>query len=62
LKWGYIMIISGVRSAESGEAVVIASENTNKRAMSEMSLVELLEGMILACDKEIASNNAKENA
>jgi hypothetical protein len=59
------MIISGVRSVESGEAVVIASKNTSERAtnLSELSLVELLEGMILACDKEIASKDvyATEN-
>lgn len=58
------MIITGVQYAKNGAAVVVASKNTNAKAtksVSEMNLVELLEGLIEACDKEIASKNAQEN-
>jgi len=45
---------------ENGEAVAVVSKNTNARATknaSEMSYKELIEALINACDKEIASKN-----
>jgi hypothetical protein len=58
------MTIIGVQYAKNGEAVVVASENTSARVtnLSELSLMELLEGLIDACDKEIVSKNATKNA
>ena len=59
------MTTIGVPSARNGADYAIAYANMNARAtknVSEMSLVELLEGLIEACDKEIASKNAKDNA
>jgi hypothetical protein len=58
------MIISGVQYAKNGAGVVVASKNTSERAtnLSEMSLMELIEGLVHACDKEIASKNATKNA
>jgi hypothetical protein len=51
--------------AKNGEAVAVVSKNTNARATknaSEMSYKELIEALINACDKEIASNNATKNS
>jgi hypothetical protein len=47
----------------SGDELAIAYANTSERAtnLSEMSLMELLEGLVHACDKEIASKDATEN-
>jgi hypothetical protein len=58
------MTTIGVRYVKSGDEVAIAYANTSERAtnLSEMSLTELLEGLISACDKEIVSKNATENA
>lgn len=58
------MTTIGVPSAKSGADYAIAYANMSARAtkISEMSLVELLEGLIDACEREIASNNAKDNA
>jgi len=50
---------------ENGEAVAVVSKNMNARATknaSEMSYKELIEALINACDKEIASNNEKRHA
>jgi hypothetical protein len=57
------MTTIGVRYVKSGEDLAIAYANTSERAMnlSEMSLMELIEGLVHACDKEIVSKNAKEN-
>jgi hypothetical protein len=57
------MIYTDVRYVRSGDELVIAYANTSERAtnLSEMSLTELLEGLVHACDKEIVSKNAKEN-
>lgn len=55
------MTISAAKYVKSGEGAVAASKNTSEN-LSELSLVELVQGLIDACDKEIASNNAKENA
>jgi hypothetical protein len=57
------MTTSDVRYVKSGEELVIAYANTNERAtnLSDMSLMELLEGLVHACDKEIVSKNATEN-
>ena len=43
----------------SGDEPVIAYANMSERAtnLSEMSLMELIEGLVHACDKEIASKN-----
>jgi hypothetical protein len=48
----------------SGDEPVIAYANMSERAtnLSEMSLMELIEGLVHACDKEIASKNATKNA
>ena len=54
------MTISDVPSAKSGADYAIAYANTNARATknaSEMSYKELIEALINACDKEIASKN-----
>jgi len=58
------MTTIGVRYVKSGDEPVIAYANTSERAMnlSEMSLMELIEGLVYACDKEIVSKNATENA
>ena len=58
------MTTIGVPSARSGADYAIAYANMNARAtkISEMSLVELLEGLIEACDKEIASKDETKNA
>jgi hypothetical protein len=58
------MTTIGVRYVKSGDEVVTVLENTSERAtnLSEMSLMELLEGLVHACDKEIVSKNATENA
>jgi hypothetical protein len=58
------MTTIGVRYVKSGDEVVTVLENTSERAtnLSEMSLTELLEGLISACDREIVSKNATENA
>jgi hypothetical protein len=57
------MTTIGVRYVKSGDEVVTVLENTSERAtnLSEMSLMELIEGLVHACDKEIVSKNAKEN-
>jgi hypothetical protein len=57
------MTTIGVQYVKSGEGAVAASKNMSEKAtnLSELSLVELVQGLIDACDKEIASNNAKEN-
>jgi hypothetical protein len=52
-------IITGALYAESGHTAT-ALKNTNARATknaSEMSYKELIEALINACDKEIASKN-----
>jgi len=53
------MTTIGVRYVKSGDEVATVLENTSERAtnLSEMSLMELLEGLVHACDKEIASKN-----
>lgn len=53
------MTTIGVQYAKSGAGVVVASENMSARAtnLSELSLTELVQGLIDACDKEIASRN-----
>ena len=59
------MTTTGVPSAKSGADYAIAYANMNARAtknVSEMSLVELLEGLIEACDREIASKDETKNA
>ena len=59
------MTTIGAQSAKNGADYAIAYANMSARVtknVSEMSLVELLEGLIEACDREIASNNAKDNA
>ena len=59
------MITTGVSFAENGDKVVVVSKNTSERATknaSEMSYKELLQGLVNACDKEIASKNATKNA
>jgi hypothetical protein len=57
------MTTIGAPYVKSGEDLAIAYANTSERAMnlSEMSLMELIEGLVHACDKEIVSKNAKEN-
>jgi len=57
-------IITGALYAESGHTAT-ALKNTNARATknaSEMSYRELIEALINACDREIASNNEKRHA
>ena len=52
------MTITDALFAKNGEAVVVVSKNTNARVTknaSEMSYKELIEALINACDKEIAS-------
>jgi hypothetical protein len=58
------MIYTDVQYVQSGDEPVIAYANMSERDtnLSEMSLTELLEGLISACDKEIVSKNATENA
>ena len=58
------MTIYAAKYVKSGAGAVAASKNMSEKAtnLSELSLVELVQGLIDACDKEIASNNAKENA
>jgi hypothetical protein len=58
------MTTSDVKYVKSGEDLAIAYANTSERAtnLSEMSLMELIEGLVHACDKEIVSKNATENA
>jgi len=58
------MTTIGVRYVKSGDEVVTVLENMSERAtnLSEMSLMELIEGLVHACDKEIVSKNATENA
>ena len=58
------MTTIGVPSAKSGADYVIAYASMSARAtkISEMSLVELLEGLIEACDREIASKDETKNA
>jgi hypothetical protein len=58
------MTYTDVRYVRSGDEPVIAYANTSERAtnLSELSLMELIEGLVNACDKEIVSKNAKENA
>jgi hypothetical protein len=58
------MTYTDVRYVQSGDEPVIAYANMSERAtnLSEMSLMELLEGLVHACDKEIVSKNATENA
>jgi hypothetical protein len=58
------MTTIGVRYVKSGDELAIAYANTSERDtnLSEMSLMELLEGLVHACDKEIVSKNATKNA
>lgn len=58
------MTITDARFAKNGEPDAIAYASTNAKvtkSASEMNWYELLEALMIACDKEIASNNAKIN-
>lgn len=59
------MTITDARFVKNGEQDVPVYANTNAKATksaSEMNWYELLEALMIACDKEIASNNAAKNS
>lgn len=58
------MTTIGVRYVKSGDRVATVLENTKESPMTpqEMGWGDLIANLMLSCDKEIASNNEKDNA